>query len=28
GQIRQIETAIANFKKSPAAFKPAPRPKF
>ena len=27
-QIRQIESAIATFKKSPAAFKPAPRSKF
>ncbi len=27
-KIKSIDTAIANFKKSPAAFKPAPRPRF
>ncbi len=27
-KITAIRAAITNFKKSPAAFKPAPRPKF
>ena len=27
-KIKAIETAISNFKKSPAAFKPAPKAKF